>query len=678
MAPPEPKATRTSLLRAQVSRERRAKEQNSTSLKNVRPPLAKKRSTEEDLRSHTTKRSLTCVATFQLEVKPEKQPPRLVVFGSLPINQKRRRPKVIHRCHKGRVNHIIRPKTKQGDIQTPAPVVNYSTVSPLVTNENDEPNNSENVVHTQHKTPLASITPVRIKPIDRLTPLPGRDRRTSVYSPSSRGRTSVSIWSSRRGDHASSRRNHTRSMMSASRPFDRYRHLDLWRALKRGSPEGIARAIVVGQADPNEYFTIPGNWILPWQFTAPVLLSLLNPMSGTICDMSEAVSLGTAAARLASQPIGQLLGQTGGTRFLQIHPTHGSVLFAGRKELSTLVQHGSSVDALDWAGRSALHVLLETPPVPPCSVAGCFNYRSELGDWSFGGKELIVNRDDAQCSCCAAFLAAFLYEVDQINNSLSLGQTLLATHICLSHQDAVKRTPVDLAAQWVRQHRIWRNVTDYVWSYLPPDAETRVFKAIPKELCDLTFVAEDKLRLQALRPLIGISLGLDQPEKLFNIDHWPTNCTPCEPDIDEGASPNVHTPFLATIDENLAGPILFAASPPIGSSVRNGSSRNHQRNSMCGETDSLTPVPVGRVAHLPAPAGTARLAFYRPEDNSSTAVTGSTANQAGAPEETTAVSEFIKFAKENLHHQALTGVWEYLGAQVMFSNNSSSSDKLDN
>lgn len=626
MARPEPKATRTSLLRAQVSRERRAKEQ----IKPAKPPFKKRQ---------PLKRSFTCVSTCIVELKPK---PKLLILSNFKVLNLRRRPKVIQRCLHRRQR---RPLT---NCHNHRPPINKS----LNKKERNEP--------LDHKTPLASIiTPVRVPYINRLTPAAAAPagaataiQRSSIHSPSGRN-----IWSSRRGsDQTTSRRhnnNNNRVLLSTSRPFDRYRHLDLWRALRRGSPEGITRAINVGQADPNEYFTIPGNWVLPWQFIAPVILSLLNPTSGLISDLTEAVSLGAAAARLASLPIGQLLGHSYTPKFLQMHPTHGSILFAGRKELSTLINLGSSVDALDWAGRSALHVLLETPPRPPCNVAGCFNYHpDDTSPWAFGGPELIVNRGDSQCFCCAAFLASFLYEVELLNykNSLSLGQTLLATHICLSHQDGAKRTPVDLAAQWVRQQRIWRNVTDYVWSYLPPEAQTRVLTAVPKELCDLTFVAEDRLRLKALRPLVGISFGLDEPEKLFNLDGY---LDPPQPD--DQHSPAVHTPFLATIDENLAGPILFAASPPI-SGIRN-------RGSL--EPDSLTPVPVGRVAHLPAPAGTARLAFFRPEDNQT----------SQNPDET--VAEFIKFAKENLHHQALTGVWEFLGAQVGFSNNEFPSDKLN-
>lgn len=264
----------------------------------------------------------------------------------------------------------------------------------------------------------------------------------------------------------------------------------------------VLEALKALDADPNEYFNVPTSY-LPWILSAP----FQHPYGAS-----------------SFPPLPCLPSH------LRVHPLHLAVAVSTQAVVRTLLDWGACINALDSFNRNPLHIIIQPPPI---------DLPYEQGDKkreTFA--ELPSKLTDTSVEDTYRKLSHFLYKQagKRTSNEVKIASLLCSRGVDLTRCDMWGRSCVDYATDWLRINRLMRLGRIRLSQLPPPDrlmslsdinaqsdlscpvpmrpqcnissvVSIQISNRIPHEVIDVVLLYEDRLRLLAMSPVIGLDVG---------------------------------------------------------------------------------------------------------------------------------------------------------------------------
>lgn len=252
-------------------------------------------------------------------------------------------------------------------------------------------------------------------------------------------------------------------------------------------------------------------------------------------------------------------------RNIRLHPLHLAVATSSPAVVRTLLRLGACVNALDEWHRHPLHVLLQPPP------ASLYTYDAALSSSSNCAHD---HAEDEGCAVCLKklrfyrHLSQFLLKQTVPRTSVEgqIANVLYQAGINLTSKDYLGNSCVDYAAAWVQIHRLVQRGTlrdalrikigtqevvpfdtmsaspgsyciptpcppkthDTMLS--PGTLQTLLLSRVPQALIDTVALYEDRLRLEALRSIVGLRAGgIQSPTRFVSIHPHEANYDGVQP-----------------------------------------------------------------------------------------------------------------------------------------------------
>lgn len=462
----------------------------------------------------------------------------------------------------------------------------------------------------------------------------------------------------------------------------------------------VVEAIETYDADPNEYFNVPTAH-LPWNLISPF----------------QRQSPGKERISVPSH--------------IRLHPLHLAVATSSHAVVRRLIDGGACVNALDIWHRNPLHVLVQPPPIdlpretPPDETVA---WPSKLTD---------VLTEEPTGAENYKHLSNFMFKQagKRSANETQLASLLCGAGIDLARCDIWGRTCIDYATDWLRISRLIRSgkigvhclENSVPTSSLPrcievdcpvpvarpfdilPCSSIQLSSRIPHEVIDVVLLHEDRLRLSAIAPIVGLDVGGGiSPRKLVTIPNQhiePTKvpfatstCTPTRPEQSTAVQLTQASAIASSFFPR--SQLGSGQRPKLSGSTEYTKSQRGRPSSLLAFHILPTPTQrnLGRVTISSPSPGVTRLALRltpqtqkadvapkaailtqttlaesclhalqktdrRNENVQSRTKVSSSVNSGSSNDE---LSTFLRLASSPRFrfHSALCGIWEFLGADV--------------
>lgn len=284
--------------------------------------------------------------------------------------------------------------------------------------------------------------------------------------------------------------------------------------------------------------------------------------------------------------------------YIRLHPLHLAVAISSHAVVRALISGGCCINALDSYHRNPLHVLIQSPPIklPLQEDDTPSTWPARLTDRTTN--QMADTQCDTRSNDLVVYeeLSRFLSEEAgrTSSNEAKIASLLCNKGIDLNKCDIHGRRSVDYARDWLCINRLIRSGLVGTQCINPivtvqPDHSTRdcpipiqmppttvsssssLVEHIPHTIVDVILSYEDRLRLCAIAPIVGLNVGGHlSPRQLVRIDGRPVYNTNVLDNSNISSLPSsfLHTPNCCTPESKiLATDILHTEGTGASSST---------------------------------------------------------------------------------------------------------------